>query len=162
MSKGKSKVGSVCLIIGALLLLSCVCWYLHLSHESNKAGEIAYQKLEAVKLYIDKEAHSSVMTTELLMTEDTEPFIRELSVVNIDGCPYIGYLTIPSQELEMPVADTWDDEILKTSLCRYYGSPFTDDLVIAGHNYKSSFGKLKNLAIGDEVSFTDMNGEVIL
>ena len=32
--------------------------------------------------------------------------------------------------------------------------------MIAGHNYKSGFGKLKKLSPGDKVFFTDMNGRV--
>ncbi len=84
----------------------------------------------------------------------------ELEVAVIDDCPYDGYLTVPAIELEMAVFDTWNDDYLRKSACRYYGSPYTDDLVIAGHNYKSGFGKLKKLSPGDKVFFTDMNGRV--
>ena len=34
----------------------------------------------------------------------------------------------------------------------------TENLVIAGHNYKRHFGKLTNLRIGDEVALTTMDG----
>ena len=163
MSKsGKSRAGSVCLIIGALLLLSCVGWYLHNSRESQKAGEISYQKLVAVKEYVDNNTEVSSVTEENETVAEETEVLEEMPIVNIDGCPYIGYLAIPSQELEMAVADTWDDEILKSSLCRYFGSTVTNDIVIAGHNYSTTFGKLKNLVVGDEVYFTNMNGEVIL
>ena len=33
-----------------------------------------------------------------------------------------------------------------------------DDLIIAAHNYKSHFGSLGKLAVGDEVKFTDAYG----
>ena len=36
----------------------------------------------------------------------------------------------------------------------------TDDLVIAAHNYRNHFGRLKELAVGDSVTFTDMEGIV--
>ena len=161
-NNGKSKAGSVCLIIGEVLLLSCVCCFLYISRESSKAGEISHQKLVLVKEYVDNITVSSEETkVSFEAKEETAP-LKEMTVVDIDGCPYIGYLAIPSLDLEMPVADTWDEEILKTSLCRYYGSFITDDMVIAGHNYSSSFGKLNDLATGDEVYFTDMNGEVYL
>ena len=39
-------------------------------------------------------------------------------------------------------------------------SVYTDDLVIAGHNYRSHFGKLVNLTEGDEITFTDVDGNV--
>ena len=37
-----------------------------------------------------------------------------------------------------------------------------DTLILCGHNYRSHFGKLKKLREGDEVSFTDMDGNVFL
>ena len=37
---------------------------------------------------------------------------------------------------------------------------YTDDLVIAAHNYQSHFGRLKELKKGDTVTFTDMEGAV--
>ena len=163
MKIGKNKTGNVLIIIGALLLLSCVCWFLFISLEGNRAEQLSYRKLEKVKQVIlesadHEEQQSENGATNVFVEKEKE----ELRVVDIDGCPYIGYLTIPKADLEISVADTWDDEILKSSLCRYYGSSITDDLVIAGHNYSGSFGKLKDLATGDEVWFTDMNGQVIV
>ena len=38
------------------------------------------------------------------------------------------------------------------------GGVDTENLVIAGHNYKRHFGKLTNLRIGDEVALTTMDG----
>lgn len=77
---------------------------------------------------------------------------------NIDGDDYIGVLKIPSLSLELPVISRWNDARLRTAPCRYVGSAYTDDMVIAGHNYDSHFGRLKTLDIGDEVSFVDMAG----
>ncbi|MBO4242190.1 MAG: sortase, partial [Clostridiales bacterium] len=85
---------------------------------------------------------------------------RTLEVVEIDGVEYIGYITIPSQDLIMAVTSDPNDEWLRFAACRYYGSPYTNDMVICGHNYDSGFGKIKELAAGDEVIFTDMNGNV--
>ncbi len=56
--------------------------------------------------------------------------------------------------------DTWDAQRLRRAPCRYYGSAETHDLVIAAHNYRSSFGQCRNLQIGDEICFTDAAGIV--
>ena len=77
---------------------------------------------------------------------------------NIDGDDYIGVLKIPSLSLELPIISRWNDARLRTAPCRYVGSAYTDDMVIAGHNYDSHFGRLKTLDIDDEVSFVDMAG----
>jgi len=42
--------------------------------------------------------------------------------------------------------------------CRYFGSTFSDDLVIMAHNYPQHFGKVRNMQMGDRVPFTDMDG----
>ena len=80
----------------------------------------------------------------------------------IDGQYYIGYLSIPILELELPVISEWSYPRLRIAPCRHFGSTKTDDLVIAAHNYESHFGKLKQLKTGDLLTFTDMDGEKIL
>lgn len=76
----------------------------------------------------------------------------------IDGYEYIGYLSIPSLGLDLPVMADWDYPRLKLSPCRYVGSTKTDDLVIAAHNYDRHFGRLSQLTGGEEVYFIDMDG----
>ncbi|MDY2982843.1 MAG: sortase [Eubacteriales bacterium] len=56
----------------------------------------------------------------------------------------------------------WSYANLKSAPCRYRGSTYLDTLILCGHNYRSHFGKLKKLREGDEVSFTDMDGNVFL
>lgn len=54
----------------------------------------------------------------------------------------------------------WSYPQLKLSPCRYYGSVRGGDLVICAHNYQKHFGRLTELAVGDSVLFTDMDGVV--
>ena len=84
----------------------------------------------------------------------------ELPVVELDGCEYVGYVEIPTLEVELPVMADWDYDRLKIAPCRQFGSSRTDDLVIAAHNYQTHFGRLKELQAGDTVRFTDMEGIV--
>ena len=79
---------------------------------------------------------------------------------DVDGTAYIGSLSIPPLDLELPVISQWSYPNLKIAPCRYTGSAYLDDLVIAAHNYDSHFGRLKELSPGDEVTFTDMAGNV--
>ena len=85
---------------------------------------------------------------------------REMVVKMINGRPYIGILTVPTQGLELPVIQDWSYPNLRVSPCRYVGSVYTGDLVIAAHNYLSHFGNLKRLQPGDPVTFTDMEGNI--
>ena len=83
-----------------------------------------------------------------------------MSVVEIDGYGYIGYISIPKLGLDLPVMADCDLTRLKTAPCRFSGSTFTDDLVIAAHNYTSHFGYIADLEAGDTLTFTDMDGIV--
>ena len=84
----------------------------------------------------------------------------EMPVEEIDGQQYIGVLRIPALSLELPVISEWSYPSLQIAPCRYAGSAYLNNMVIAAHNYYSHFGYLKNLSQGDEVTFTDMDGNV--
>lgn len=83
---------------------------------------------------------------------------REMPLVEIEGYQYIGVLEVPSIELELPIMSTWDDEKLKITPCRYKGSVYQNNMIIAGHNYRSHFNPLKKFVGGEEVIFTDVEG----
>ena len=87
-----------------------------------------------------------------------DPYDPAMTEVVIDGYAYIGYLSIPSLGLELPVMSEWDYTRLKIAPCRYSGSTKTDDLVIAGHNYARHFSPIKGLKEGETVYFVDMDG----
>jgi sortase A len=81
-----------------------------------------------------------------------------MTEVEIDGHTYIGYLSIPKLELELPIMADWSYPKLQISPCRYTGSVRGEDLVLMAHNYASHFGGLSKLSEGDSVIFTDMDG----
>lgn len=82
----------------------------------------------------------------------------EMPTQQIDGRAYIGTLQIPALGLELPIISQWSYPDLKIAPCRYQGSAYTDDLILAGHNYPAHFGNLKTLQPGMEVTFTDVDG----
>ena len=84
----------------------------------------------------------------------------EMPTKEIDGETYIGVVEIPSLELSLPVMSDWSYPQLKKAPRRYVGSVYSHDAVICGHNYDRHFGRLKELVPGDEVRFTDMDGNV--
>lgn len=82
----------------------------------------------------------------------------EMLEVQVDGIWYVGAIEIPALDKQLPVASYWDEKYAKTAPCRYSGSPYTKDMIIAGHNYGQHFGQIRKLVPGDEVYFTDMYG----
>ncbi|MBM6722699.1 sortase [Pseudoflavonifractor phocaeensis] len=83
---------------------------------------------------------------------------RELPEQEIDGRAYIGYVEIESLGIELPVLSNAEADGLRVAPGRYEGSPYTGDMIIAGHNYRSQFGPIGRLQEGDAVRFTDMDG----
>ena len=79
----------------------------------------------------------------------------EVRLEELDGAACIGVLEIPEIDLKLPVLSEWSYPLLKKAPCRYSGSAYLDNLVIAAHNYRTHFGKLKELEVGTEVIFTD-------
>ena len=63
---------------------------------------------------------------ELLTEED-----KKMTEVEIDGNLYIGYLSIPVLELELPVLTDWSYAKLKVAPCHYFGSYYEKDFVNA-------------------------------
>ena len=84
----------------------------------------------------------------------------DMPVEVVNGLEYIGILDIPDLGLHLPVISSWDYSKLRTAPCRYEGSVYSHDLVVAAHNYDSHFGYLNSLDIGAEILFTDMKGNV--
>lgn len=86
--------------------------------------------------------------------------LHSMPVVPVDGRDYVGVLSVPALDLELPVLSEWSYGGLAVAPCRYAGSAYTDDMVVAAHNYASHFGGIGNLEPGDAVTFCDLDGNV--
>lgn len=163
------KAGIVCLIAGALLLLGAAGLLLWNRMEAEKAGKSSAQVMEVLREQIQtNQSTTQPPATEPPVTdapslpqipEATLPTQPEMPEAVIEGHSYIGCITIPVLNIELPVMGDWDYDKLKIAPCRFQGSVYTNDLVLMGHNYVRHFGPIRRLKIGDEVLFTDMNGE---
>ena len=137
------KIGIVLIAAGVLAMLAAMGLLLYNTWETRHAETASQDVLEQM----------SATSFEVSQDEETA-----LSVAMVDGYPYIGIVGLPTLGIQLPVMDDWDYTRLKLAPCRYYGAPKTDDFVIAGHNYPTHFGRLSELKIGDEVTFTEMDG----
>lgn len=144
----RRKIGPGLMVAGAALIILALSLYLSQLWTEQKAGDAAEEALVQVKSQI------GAQTGE----EDAAEEDREMTVVTIDGWDYIGTLSVSSLGLELPVMAEWSYEGLEIAPGRYSGSVFTDDLVIAGHNYRRHFSPLKSLSAGELIVFTDMDG----
>lgn len=88
------------------------------------------------------------------------PPALDMPTVRTGSYDYIGYLDFPGYGLAMPVAAEFSFPAMEISPCRHTGSVYNDNLVVAGHNYKTEFDVLFRLKAGDTVTFTDVDGNV--
>ena len=77
----------------------------------------------------------------------------------------IGTVNIPSINVNYPILSETSDDLLKVSVCKFWGSNPNQigNLCIAGHNYKNSqfFSKADKLVTGDVIEITDISGKTI-
>ena len=155
----KQKIGRACMIVGILLILGALALLGYNQWDANRADKASQDALGKLEETLTETMEDKTKDEEPVVQPELDPE-QEMTVTNIDGWGYIGYLSVPSIGLELPVMSEWSYPRLKIAPCRQFGSSRTDDLVIAAHNYESHFGKLTSLTAGDSVTFTDMDGIV--
>ena len=156
----KTNRGTVWINAGLLLIAAALFLSAYNERESHEARESARQVIAQLCDALPTEAGDDEAEPTTL-PESLPDVQREMPVKTINGRDYIGVLSIPSLELELPVISQWDYPALKVAPCRYSGSLYQDNLIICAHNYASHFGKLKELQPGDTVLFTDMDEHVV-
>lgn len=146
--------------IGILCLLAAFCLTAYNIWSDAQAGETADSALQQMKQFQEDTVQDTVNPSE----EEIPDYIlnpeMDMPTQEIDGQDYIGTLVIESLGLSLPIISEWSYPRLQIAPCRYAGSAYLDNMVIAAHNYKSHFGHLKNLSQGDTVTFTDIDGNV--
>jgi len=156
------KIGGTILMILGIFLLTCA-GVLTLSNmrQQEEAGKEATEIIEAFREKLETQNIDVPEVSETLQNDEAVPEqTRTMETVEIDGKVFIGALQFPTLGLQLPVLRDWDYDNLKTAPCLYYGSIYTDDMVICAHNYNSHFGRLSELKIGDEIIFCTADGEL--
>ena len=154
------------MMIGLLLIAAALFLTIYNFMDDNRASRSAHGVMDQLReMRPEKESAEDDAASQSAAGEVEVPDYvlnpkMEMPVKVIDGQEYIAVLKIPAFDLELPVLSQWSYPNLRIAPCRYQGSAYTDDLVIAAHNYTSHFGNLKNLQEGDTVILTDMDDNV--
>ena len=163
----KRKIGKLLIAVGMAMILCAAGLLVSNEQQDVDAGRAAQNVLPELMAQIEQRhealVEGTVPTVEVIPgtpLELMDPALFEMTEVEIDGYGYVGYLSIPELELELPIMAQWDYDRLKIAPCRYSGSVLGEDLVLMAHNYNRHFGTLKELSAGDTVIFMDMDGNV--
>ena len=155
----RHKLGWVLVALGCILLAASLTLYLHNRQEQRSAESASREAIGKVLEVIRERQEVPEETAQTAVPTEAEE--RTMTVADIDGYGYIGFVSIPALGLELPVMADWSYPRLRIAPCRYSGSIFTDDLVLMAHNYRKHFGPIRRLKSGDGVIFTDMDGESV-
>jgi sortase A len=167
------KLGLWMMLFGILMLLGSGAWLLYNDYEDKQAGSAAESQLSVLVQQIQeqqtevqasaKETEPTVTPTETLWIPEELPTEGEVTeptmpAMEIEGESYIGYLSMPTIQIELPILSDWNYDKLLRAPCYYYGTVEKGNLALMAHNYTRHFGKLSLLKKGDRISFVDIHG----
>lgn len=163
--------GTLLIALGFLCLLAAG-WFVRFNYSIQEDAGI-HAKQVLMNLEIPSQLDSTQSDDQLLGVQAPTVAIEEIPdyILNpemdmperdVDGVAYIGAISIPSLEIDLPVISTTSKALLRIAPCRYTGSAYLDNLVIGAHNYSTHFGRIKNLSYGDLIEFTDMDGNLFV
>ena len=140
-----------------------------LSHEilEQIANDNTIIEEHTIVVSLDNNSDDSqvIQIEDARQSEDTEPIASEITTSDGQNYETEAVLSIPKLGISYPVLTNESEELLKVSLCKYWGPSPNEvgNYCIVGHNYKSGkmFGKLANAYVGDEVTLKDLSGRVI-
>lgn len=110
---------------------------------SSKVNELAINS-------ITNKDNSKV--NENISLKEYEDFPKEYK-----GCSVVGKIKIPKLEIEKYILEETTEENLKIAVTKTYGPKANEigNFCISGHNYPQTFGKIKELELGDKIIITD-------
>lgn len=174
----KKMRGWLCIVLGVIMLAAAGGLHLIQEKQDKLAGqnsaillekmreEILYGYSTPVALPATRAPQESAAPAEAPQEElpegSAEPSAEEeqaeLPVMELYGYSLMGILSAPSVEVELPILGEWNYSLLQIAPCRYSGSVEGEDLILLGHNFKSHFDSLKNIALDDPVEFLGADG----
>lgn len=147
--ESRKRNGLLLMALGVCTILSAVALIGYNEREQQTAAQESNQAL------LQLQSMQNCLPTE----ETMQPEDDTLAEIEIDGERYIGQLSIPDLNLELPVMSQWSYPRLRKAPCRYSGTVLGRNLVLLAHNYPIHFGKLKELPLNTEICFQDVHGQ---
>ena len=168
-------IGRLLIVTGTLLLAAAVSLVVFNKLEDSSARKAAGKSLVTIKEYISENDGSSGSGNDSqdTVTDDSSADTAEPEgssgpgaedtdgdqALEIDGEFYIGLLTIPKLDLELPVTRDYSEANMSVAPSRWKGTLAGRDMMICGHNYAGFFLDLDQLAAGDQIIFTNLRGK---
>ncbi len=173
--KAKRKIYKIVYVISVLTVIALLIYYIFAEKNRNDQEALSKEIMNTLSDNTTVEEHAIVIALDD-NSDDSQavpieipntPQETESSVKTSNGQEYKSEAIFKFDRLGItyPVLTSESEELLKISLCKYWGPKPNEigNYCIVGHNYKSGkmFGKLSNSKVGDEVSLSDLNGNEV-
>jgi len=159
MDRRAKRQGNTLIAIGMVLLIAALGLVAYNFMGDRKAGNEARSVLDGLKEIIAEGADG--YDSDL---EEVPDYVRnpdmELPRAKIGSHECVGIIQLPTINIELPVIADYVFEEMLAGPCRFFGSPYTQDLVLCAHNYDTHFRRIGTMQQGDPVIFVDMDGNV--
>ena len=172
--KKKKKMYKFNFIISIILIVVLFSFYAYAEYDRNKTADISQDILLGmsvtdnttmksdsdiwiVALDGNDDDQENIIVTSGSYTSMTDTYTAS----NGNTYEMIGTVNIPSINVNYPILSETSDDLLKVSVCKFWGSNPNQigNLCIAGHNYRNKrfFSKVPTLKVGDIIEITDLN-----
>lgn len=148
----KRKIGKFLITIGVVCILAALSLFAYNQYDNYRASQSAQT--------IEKQIEEDLDGKEKKKAPSISDPNKEMLTTWIDGYEYVGTITIPAIDVNLPVLKSWSDVGMTISPALYYGTCYQDNMIICAHNYPSYFNQIRYLEAGAQVLFTDMEGVV--
>ncbi len=187
--KKKKKTYQILFFLSIFIMIVLSCVYIYAEYDRNRTEELSKDILQKVisgdmieikdeTTITEKENALVVAMTKEQIIEDNinsnesleqneKNAITSGKYTDSKGNIYsiVGVVNIPKIDVKYPIIAETTDELLKVSICKFWGASPNEvgNLCLIGHNYKNSkfFSKIPTLLIDDIVEITDLSGKTL-
>jgi len=154
----KSKVinirgKSICYCILGFTFLSFIFYICMDQVDEVSFGEQKIvRKAKIIQTNFQEENVVQVNKNIVISLKEYENFIQEYK-----GYKVVGKISIPKLEVEKYILEETTEDSLKVAVTKVHGPKVNEigNFCISGHNYIQTFGRIKELEIGDRIILTD-------
>lgn len=102
----RQKIGKICMVLGALLILAAAALLAYNKWDAARADKAAQQALGELEQTLTTTVEEKAKSETVVLQPELDP-AQPMTETELDGWSYIGYLSIPSIGLDLPVMSEW-------------------------------------------------------
>lgn len=150
MKTSNKRIGNIIMSLGIVFVAVAFIWTGYNIYCEKMAEKSSKQALSEMSLDVIDSSEDKI--PDYIIDRDIS-----MPIQIINGREYIGAVSIPALDIDLPILSEWSYENFRVAPCRYSGSAYKNNMILCAHNYRSHFASLKYLNQGDRVYFIDVD-----